>query len=82
MVVTKGSKQKHMNETLDVLTKLENAGYRPGEGKSDIRNRSRMDRSQNRSERYQTVTRKTAGNKGTEKSKNEKELKSFLGGIQ
>ena len=34
MVVTKGSKEQHKNELIDVLTKLENAGYRLSENKS------------------------------------------------
>ena len=29
IVVTKGSKQKHMEELTDVVTRLQNAGYRP-----------------------------------------------------
>ena len=36
IVVTKGSKQKHMEELIDVLTKLENAGYRLSESKSEF----------------------------------------------
>ena len=35
-VVTKGSKQKHMEELTDVLTRLENAGYRLSENKSEL----------------------------------------------
>ena len=33
IVVTKGSKEEHMKELIDVLTKLENAGYRLSETK-------------------------------------------------
>ena len=36
IVVTKGCKQKHMDELIDVLSKLENAGYRPSKNKSEI----------------------------------------------
>ena len=36
IVVTKGSKQKHMEELTDVLTRLENAGYRLSENKSKL----------------------------------------------
>ena len=35
IVVTKGSKEEHMKELIDVLTKLENAGYRLSESKSE-----------------------------------------------
>ena len=36
IVVTKGSKQKHMDALVDVLTKLEKAGYRLSENKSEL----------------------------------------------
>ena len=36
IVVTKGSKTEHMRERIDVLTKLENAGYRLSETKSEF----------------------------------------------
>ena len=36
ILVTKGSKQKHMEELIDVLAKLENAGYRLSESKSEL----------------------------------------------
>ena len=36
IVVTKCSKQKHMEELIDVLTKLQNAGYRLSESKSEL----------------------------------------------
>ena len=36
IVVTKGSKQKHLEELPDVLSKLENAGYRLCENKSEL----------------------------------------------
>ena len=36
ILVTKGSKQKHMDELIDVLAKLENAGYRLSESKSEL----------------------------------------------
>ena len=35
-VVTKSSKQKHMDELIDVLSKLENAGYRLNESKFEL----------------------------------------------
>ena len=36
IVVTKGSKQKHMEQLIDVLKKLEHAGYRLSESKSEL----------------------------------------------
>ena len=36
IVVTKGSKEQHINELIDVLTRLENAGYKLIENKSDF----------------------------------------------
>ena len=36
IVVTKGSKQKHKDELIDVLSKLKNAGYRLSERKSKL----------------------------------------------
>ena len=36
IVVTKGSKEEHMKELIDVLTKLENVGYRLSETKSEF----------------------------------------------
>ena len=36
IVVTKGSKQKHMDELIDVPTKVENAEYSLGENKSEL----------------------------------------------
>ena len=44
--------------------------------------RSRMDWTQNRSERNTTRTRQTRSNHKNRNTKNEKELKSFLGAIQ
>ena len=36
IVVTKGSKQKHMEDLIDVLLKIENTGYRLSENKSEV----------------------------------------------
>ena len=36
IVVTKGSKQNHMEELIDVLTQLEKAGYRLSKSKSEL----------------------------------------------
>ena len=36
LVVTKGTKEQHKRELIDVITKLENAGYRLSENKTEI----------------------------------------------
>ena len=36
LVVTKGTKEQHKRELIDVLTKLENAGYRLSENKTEF----------------------------------------------
>ena len=36
IVVTKSSKQKHMDELIDILSKLENEGYRLSASKSEL----------------------------------------------
>ena len=35
LIVTKGTKEQHKRELTEVLTKLENAGYRLNENKSE-----------------------------------------------
>ena len=55
IIVTKGSKEQHKKELIEVLPRLENAGYRLSENKSDW--------PQNRPKRNQTVARQTNGDK-------------------
>ena len=81
--VTKGSQQKHMDELVDVLTKLENAGYRLSENKSELFkteiewNGHKID--QNGIPQLQD---KLLAMKELKKNEIEKELKSFLGSIE
>ena len=83
IVVTKGTKEQHKRELIDVSPKLENAGYRLSENKtklfkSEIEwvghkiNQNGMRQLQDNFKAIQEL----------KEPKNEKELKSFLGAIQ
>ena len=63
IVVTKGSNEEHMKELIDVLTKLESAGYRLRETKSEFFKTDRMDRSPDRGGRNPTTARQVTGDK-------------------
>ena len=61
IVVTKGSKRNQLDEIIDVLSKLENAGYRLSENKSEhFKTEIESIGHKTRSKRYQTVTGQTA----------------------
>ena len=83
IVVTKGSKQKHLEELTDVLSKLENAGYRLSESKSELFKTEiewighKIDQNGIR-----PIQDKLLAIKNLKKPENKKELKSFLGAIQ
>ena len=83
IVVTKGSKQKHMEELIDVLTKLENAGYRLSESKSEFFKTEKewighkIDQNGIR-----PLQDKLLAIKELKEPRNGKELKSSLGAIQ
>ena len=83
IVVTKGSKQKHMEELTDVLTRLENAGYGLSENKSELFKTEiewighRIDQNGIR-----PLQDKLTAIKELKRPEKEKELKSFLGAIQ
>ena len=83
IVVTKGSKEEHMKELIDVLTKLENAGYRLSETKSEFFKTEiewighRIDQAGIR-----PLQDKLLVIKELKQPNNEKELKSFSGAIQ
>ena len=83
IVVTKGSKQKHMEELIDVLTKLENAGYRLSESISKLFQTEiewiglKIDQNGIR-----PLQDKPLAINKLKEPKNEKELKSYLGAIQ
>ena len=83
IVVTKGSKEQHKKELIDVLSRLENAGYRLSESKSEFFKTEiewighKIDQNGIRS-----LHDKLMAIKKLKHPKNEKELKSFLGAIQ
>ena len=80
IVVTKGPKQKHLKELSDVLSKLENAGYRLSESKSELFKTEiewighKIDQNG-----IGPLQDKLMTIKNLKKPENEKELKSFLG---
>ena len=83
IVVPKGSKEQHKKELTDVLTRLENAGYRLSEGKSEFFKTEiewighKIDQNGIR-----PLQDKLLAMKNLKQPNNEKELKSFLGAIQ
>ena len=82
-LVTKGSKEQHKKELAEVLTKLENAGYRLSENKSVLIKTEiewighKIDQNGIR-----PLQDKLMAIKDLKQPNNEKELKSFLGAIQ
>ena len=82
-MVTKGSKEEHMRELIDVPTKLENAGYKLSETKPEFFKTEiewighRIDQV-----RIRPLQDKLLAIKEPKQPNNEKELKSFLGAIQ
>ena len=83
IVVTKGSKEQHKKELAEVLTKLENAGYRLSEKKSEFFKKEiewighKIDQNGIR-----PLQDKLKAIKDLKQPNNEQELKSFLGAIQ
>ena len=83
IVVTKGSKEEHMRELIDVLTKLENAGYRLSETKSEFF-RTEIEWIGDRIDQVgiPPLQDKLLAIKELKQPNNEKELKSLLGATQ
>ena len=83
LVVTKGTKEQHTRELIEVLTKLENAGYRLSENKTEFYKTEiewvghKIDQNGIR-----PLQDKLKAIQELKEPKNEKELKSFLGAIQ
>ena len=82
-MVTKGSKEEHMRELIDVLTKLENAGYRLSETKSKFF-KTEIEWIGHRIDQVgiRPLQDKLLAIKELKQPNNEKELKSFLGAIR
>ena len=83
IVVTKGSEEEHMRELIDVLTKLENAGYRLSETKSEFF-KTEIEWIGHRIDQVgiRPLQDKLLAIKELKQPNNEEELKSFLGAIQ
>ena len=83
IVVTKGSKEQHKKELIDVLTRLENAGYKLSENKSKFFKTEiewighKIDQNGIR-----PLQDKLMATKELKRPNNGKEFKSFLGAIQ
>ena len=83
IVVTKGSKEEHMRELIDVLTKLENAGCRLSETKSEFF-KTEIEWIGHRIDQVgiRPLQDKLLAIKELKQPNNEKELKSFSGALQ
>ena len=79
IVVTKGSKEEQTKELIDVLTKLENAGYRLSETNLHFSNRDRMDRSPDRPGRNPTIASQATGDKKIKTTKQRERAKITSG---
>ena len=83
IVVTKGSKEEHMRELIDVLTKLENAGYRLSETKSEFfKTEIEWFGHKIKQAGIRSLQDKLRAIKELKQPSNKKELKSFLVDIQ
>ena len=83
LIVTKGTKEQHKRELTEVLTKLENAGYRLSENKSEFfKSEIEWVRHKIDQNGIRPLQDKLKAIQELKESKNEKELKSFLGAIQ
>ena len=83
LVVTKGTKEQRKRELIDVLTKLENAGYRLSENKTEfLKSEEEWVRHKIDQNGIRPLQDKLKAIQELKEPKNEKELKSFLGAIQ
>ena len=83
IIVTKGSKEQHKKELIEVLTRLENAGYRLSGNKSEFF-KSEIEWIGHKKDQngIRPLQDKLMAIKNLKQPNNEKELKSFLGAIQ
>ena len=83
IIVTKGPKEQHKKELTEVLTRLENAGYRLSENKSEFF-KSEVEWIGHKIDQngIGPLQDKLMAIKNLKQPNNEKELKSFLGAIQ
>ena len=82
-IVTKGTKEQHKRELIDVLPKLEKAGYRLSENKTEFF-KSEVDWVGHKIDQngIRPLQGKLKAIQELKEPKNEKELKSFVGAIQ
>ena len=82
LVVTKGTKEQHKRELIDVLTKLENAGYRLSENKFEFL-KSEIEWVGHKIDQngIRPLQDELKAIQELKEPKNGKELKSFLGAI-
>ena len=83
IIVTKGPKEQHKKELTEVLTRLENAGYRLSENKSEFF-KSEVEWIGHKIDQngIRPLQDKLMAIKNLKQPNNEKEIKSFLGAIQ
>ena len=83
IIVTKGSKEQHKKELIEVLTRLENAGHRLSGNKSEFL-KSEIEWIGHKIDQngIRPLQDKLMAIKNLKQPNNEKELKSFLGAIQ
>ena len=83
IIVTKGSKEQHKKELIEVLIRLENAGYRLSGNKSEFfKSEIEWIRHKIDQNGIRPLQDKLMAIKNLKQPNNEKELKSFLGAIQ
>ena len=83
IIVTKGPKEQHKKELTEVLTRLENAGYRLSENKSEFfKSEVKWIGHKIDQNGIRPLQDKLMAIKNLKQPNNEKELKSFLGAIQ
>ena len=81
--MTKGPKEQHKKELIEVLTRLENAGYRLSENKSKFfKSEDEWIGHKIDQHSIRPLQDKLMAIKNLKQPNNEKELKSFLGAIQ
>ena len=83
IIVTKGPKEQHKKELTEILTRLENAGYRLSENKSEFF-KSEVEWIGHKIDQngIRPLQDKSMAIKNLKQPNNEKELKSFLDAIQ
>ena len=83
MVVKKGTKEQHKRDLIEVLTKLENAGYRLSESKTEFfKTEIKWVGHKIEQNGIRPLQDKLKAFQELKEPKNEKKIKSFLGAFQ